>query len=302
MKYEFLIADVFSKGAFGGNQLAVLPNAAGLSTDGMQTLAQEFNFAETAFVYRLVAPANAFHVRIFTPKAEVPFAGHPTIGTACALAMLDGLEPGSKRELVLKEDIGSLRVSVENKAGILYGTLIIPGNLQTTPDVPANEALAEILMLDVASVRSGFFASVGLPFCFVHLASDTVVDRAQLDRASWNRTSPTLWSSNIFLFSGEVSNGSKLYARMFAPALGIEEDAATGSACAALVGYLATQDERREGTYGLQILQGVAMGRPSTIEVVAQKKDAVVSSITVGGYAICVAAGEIEVPCGLLVS
>jgi trans-2,3-dihydro-3-hydroxyanthranilate isomerase len=157
MKYEFLIADVFSRTAFGGNQLAVLPDAAGLSANGMQVLAREFNFAESTFVQRVDRSANAFRIRIFTPKEEVVFAGHPTIGTACALAMRDGLSLGDKRDLILEEGIGPVRVGVENRGGTLHGTLSILGNVQTPPVAPDSARLAEMLLLNASDIQDGFF-------------------------------------------------------------------------------------------------------------------------------------------------
>jgi len=236
MKYPFHIVDVFSSTPFGGNQLAVLPDAAGISTEGMQKIAREFNFGETTFVLPKNDPANTRRVRIFTPRAELDFAGHPTVGTACAL--------------VMKQHVG-----------------------------------------------------LSDPIRLTQLKSNEAIDRAAINRAAWAATLSRAWSPHVFFFAGNLRDGGKLYARMWAPALGVEEDPATGSACAALVGAMASKPEFGGTAYRLSIQQGVSMGRRSEIEAEARKSGAVVTSVSVGGATAYIASGEIEVPpSALLVS
>jgi len=151
-------------------------------------------------------------------------------------------------------------------------------------------------------VRQVFFAGVGLRFCFAQLSSNEVVDRAVINRAAWAATLARAWSPQVFLFSGNLWDGGKLYARMFAPALGVEEDAATGSACTGLVGAMASKPDFGGSTYRLSILQGASMGRRSEIEAEARKSGSVVTSVSVGGATSYVASGEIEVPPSALVS
>jgi trans-2,3-dihydro-3-hydroxyanthranilate isomerase len=293
MHYRFYIVDVFSTASYGGNQPAVLPEAAGLSSEAMQKIAREFNFAETTFVLPRTDPANTCRVRVFTPRAEVDFAGHPSIGTACALVMRSHVEQG---RLVLEENVGPVTVDVEQRSGVSYGTLTLSGNIDTPEGTSPAADLAAVLSLAPAEVRRVFFAGVGLPFCFVELASKTAVDRAAIDRSAWNAKLARTWSPNIFFFAAALDNGGELYARMSAPALGIDEDPATGSACAALVGAMASKTDFRGETYRLSVKQGVAVGRRSDIEASARKANGAVTSVSVSGAVAYVASGEIEAP------
>lgn len=296
MRYRFHIVDVFSPSPFGGNQLAVLPDAGGISSGGMQRIAREFNFAETTFVLPRTDPASTCKVRIFTPKAEVDFAGHPTIGTACALVMKNHVNAGDPHRLILEENVGPVVVEVDRRNGIFHGTLTLSGKVDTSGGAPRATDLAAVLSLAPGELKQAFFASVGLPFCFAQLTSKEAVDRAAIDRVAWTATLSKAWSPNIFLFAGNLNDGGELHARMCAPALGIEEDPATGSACAALVGAMASKPDFTGDIYRLSVRQGVAMGRRSDIEAVAHKRDGVVTSVSVGGATAYVASGEIDVP------
>ena len=296
MKYTFHIVDVFSSTPFGGNQLAVLPDAAGISTEGMQKIAREFNFGETTFVLPKNDPANTCRVRIFTPRAELDLAGHPTIGTACALVMKQHVRPSDPIRLILEENIGPVTVDVVQRNGGFHGTLTLSGKIDAPPGAPSPTDLAPVLSIEPAEVSEVFFAGVGVPFCFAQLSSNEVVDGATINRAAWATTLSRAWSSHIFFFAGNLRDGGKLYARMWAPALGVEEDPATGSAGAALVGAMASRPEFGGTTYHLSIQQGVSMGRRSEIEVEARKRDGVVTSVSVGGATAYIASGEIEVP------
>jgi trans-2,3-dihydro-3-hydroxyanthranilate isomerase len=295
VRYKFVIVDVFSRSPFGGNQLAVVTDARGLSTGGMQKIAREFNFAESTFVLPAEDPANSHRVRIFTPRAELPFAGHPTVGTACAIVMQRNVGAEDRR-LVLEEKVGPVIVDVEKRDGAWRGMMTLKGKIERNGDTPALGDLAAVLSLEPRDVDFITFASAGLPFCLVHLTSREAVDRAVVDKSAWTRHLAQAWSSNVFFFAGEVRCGGELYARMSAPALGVEEDPATGSAAAALVGALAASDEFAGEEYRLSILQGVAMGRRSEIEARACKSGGVVTSISVGGATSFVAQGELEVP------
>jgi trans-2,3-dihydro-3-hydroxyanthranilate isomerase len=302
MKYPFQIVDVFSSTPFGGNQLAVLPDAVGISTEGMQKIAREFNFGETTFVLPKNDPANTCKVRIFTPRAELDFAGHPSVGTACALVMRQGVRLGVPVRIILEENVGPVTVDVAQRNGGLHGTLTLSGKIETPAGAPSPTELAAVLSVEPAEVNQVFFAGVGVPFCFAQLNSNEVVDRAAMNRAAWAATLSRAWSPHIFLFGGNLRNGGKLYARMWAPALGIEEDPASGSACAALVGAMASKHDFAGTAYRLSIEQGVAMGRRSEIEAEARKSGSVVTSVSVGGATIWIASGEIEVPPSALVS
>ncbi len=295
-KYAYQIVDVFSRSPFGGNQLAVLTDATGLTPQGMQKIAREFNFAESTFVLPPDDPANTCRVRIFTPKAELPFAGHPTVGTACVLAMNAHPRVAAGRPLMLEEGVGPVSVRVEREAEAWRATFTFPGKLEEHPMALTGQDLAAVLSIDARDVRSCFFAGAGIRFCFVHLASRDTVDRATLERAAWTRYLAPAWSAQVHIFAGDLTNGGRIYARMFAPAFGIDEDPATGSAAAALVGAVAARPDFAGGPFTLEIEQGVAMGRPSLIEAAARKDQGALTAISVGGSTVPVAAGQIEVP------
>jgi len=302
MKYPFHLVDVFSSTPFGGNQLAILPDATGISAEGMQKIAREFNFPESTFVLPKNDPANSYRVRIFTPRAELNFAGHPTIGTACALVMKQHAQTVDPIRLILEENIGPVMVDVAQRNGGYHGTLTLSGKIDAPTGAPAPADLGAVLSIEPAEVSQSFFAGVGLPFCFAQLKSNEAVDRAVINRAAWTATLSRAWSPNLFFFAGDLRDGGSLYARMCAPALGVEEDPATGSACAALVGAMASKHDFGGTAYRLSIQQGVSMGRRSEIEAEARKSGGVVTSVSVGGATAYVASGEIEVPPSALVS
>jgi len=302
MKYTFHIVDVFSSSPFGGNQLAVLPEAAGISTEGMQKIAREFNFGETTFVLPKKDPANTCRVRIFTPRTELDFAGAPSVGTACALVMKQHAPPSGPMRLILEENVGPVTVDVAQRDGGFHGTLTLSGKIETPTGAPSPTDLAAVLSIEPAEVSQVFFAGVGVPLCFAQLSSNEIVDRAVINRAAWTATLSRAWSPHLFFFAGKLRDGGKLYARMWAPALGVEEDCATGGACAALVGAMASKPDFGGMTYRLSILQGVSMGRRSEIEAEARKSGSVVTSVSVGGATAYIASGEIEVPPFALVS
>jgi trans-2,3-dihydro-3-hydroxyanthranilate isomerase len=296
MKFSYYIVDVFSPTPFGGNQLAVLPDAKGLTAEGMQRIAREFNFAETTFVLPPDDPRNSCKVRIFTPKAEVPFAGHPTVGTACALVLGGHQGGGASCDLVLEEGVGPVGVKVERKADLITGMLTLQGKIEQPAERPDPKALAAALSVAPNDVVNGFYASVGLPFCFTHLSSKEAVDRAAIDKGAWTQHFANAFSPNIFFFAGDAKSGGEIYARMFAPALGVEEDPATGSACATLAGVVASASSFTGEHCAFDVVQGVAMGRRSEIHAVAEKRDGRVVSVGVGGATAYVASGDISVP------
>src|SRR5437867_6993230 len=302
MKYPFHIVDVFSSTPFGGNQLAVLPEAAGISTEGMQKIAREFNFSETTFVLPKKDPANTCRVRIFTPRTELDVAGHPSVGTACALVMKQHVGPGDPIRLILEENVGPVTVDVARRNGGFHGTLTLTEKIEAPTGAPSSTDLAAVLSIEPAEVSQVFFAGVGVPFCFAQLNSNEVVDRAAINRAAWVATLSRAWSPHVYFFAGNLQDGGQLYARMWGPAMGIEEDIATGAACAALVGAMASKPDFGGTAYRLSIQQGVSMGRRSEIDAEARKSDDVVTSVSVGGATTYVASGEIDVPPSALVS
>jgi trans-2,3-dihydro-3-hydroxyanthranilate isomerase len=180
--------------------------------------------------------------------------------------------------------------------------LTLSGKIETPSGAPSPAELAAVLSVEPAEVNQAFFAGAGVSFCFAQLNSNEVVDRAAINRAAWVATLSRAWSPHIFFFAGDLRDGGKIYARMWGPALGIEEDSATGSACAALVGAMASKQDFGGTAYRLSIQQGVSMGRRSEIEAHASKSDGVVTSVSVGGATAYVASGEFDVPPSALVS
>src|SRR5712675_1211326 len=237
----------------------------------MQKIAREFNFGETTFILPKQDPTNTCRVRIFSPRTELDFAGHPSVGTACALVMKQHVPPSDPVRLILEENVGPVTVDVAQRNGGFHGKLTLSGKIETPTGAPSPAELAAVLSVEPAEVNQVFFASAGAPLCFAQLNSNEVVDRAAMNRAAWAATLSRAWSPHIFFFAGDLRDGGKLYARMFAPALGIEEDPATGAACAALVGVMALKHDFDGTAYRLSIQQGVSMGRRSEIEAEALK-------------------------------
>lgn len=287
MGYEFTLVDVFSDRPFGGNQLAVFPDAEGISDRRMQQLAREFNFSETTFVLPPQDPSHTCRVRIFTPHQELPFAGHPTLGTAAVLASLD--ETGTaEREFVFEEGVGPVTVTVDGQTTTMR---LWSPDYETTDETPPAAAIAKALGLADDAVAESWYAGVGLRFCFVRLADRELVDRAVLDKAAWEAGVADRWSPHLYFFASAGQDDAHVHARLFAPAMGVDEDPATGSACASLVASFAQRSPKQDGTYRLQIDQGVAMGRPSVLEGTASKERGRLTEVAVAGRTAIVGNG-----------
>jgi trans-2,3-dihydro-3-hydroxyanthranilate isomerase len=299
MPYPFVIADVFTRTAFGGNQLAVFLDARGLSDNAMQAMTREMNFSESTFLLPPSDPSHARRVRIFTPGRELPFAGHPTVGTAAVLASrgLVDLHDG-KATIILEEGVGPVRVDVEVRGDALTSRFTLDRATERPATGPSVAAAASTLSLPVEAIVDTWFAGVGLPFCFVRVSNREAVDRAVLDRAAWTAHFARAWGQDLFFFAGGPATGSRIYARMFGPSVGVVEDPATGSAAAALASSMADALPEREGTFNWQVDQGVTMGRPSLIEISAEKRDGRSVRVRVGGSTVVTAEGSMKLPPG----
>ena len=291
MGFDFSLVDVFSDRPFGGNQLAVFPDAASIADETMQRLAREVNFSETTFVLPPSDPSCTCRVRIFTPRQKLPFAGHPTLGTAAVLARRNGAQ--AARQFVFEEGIGPVTVTVDGPVIRLH---LRSPDYQTTDEEPPAAAIASALGLPEHAIAESWYAGIGLRFCFVRLADGELLDRVALDRSAWAAGVARGWSPDLYVFAGDYRDGAKLQARFFAPGVGVEEDPATGSACAAVVASLAMRSPEGGGTYRLQIQQGVAMGRPSELEGTARKQDGRLAEVVVAGRAVIVGHGTITIP------
>jgi trans-2,3-dihydro-3-hydroxyanthranilate isomerase len=304
MRYSFHTADVFTDKPFGGNQLAVFPDARGLDDDQMFALAREFNFSETTFVFP-AEKGGTRRLRIWTPGGEVPFAGHPTVGTAHVLAAIGEIRlEGESTPIVFEEEVGPVPVSIRSSGGKpTFAQLSVAKLPEVGPPVPTRETLAGMLSLEPKDLVGGHFSpqsvSCGLPFLFVPVRDRDAVKRSRVRVDQWERTLGNAWASMIFVFSRDPEReGSDIRARMYAPGISVPEDPATGSACAALGGYLATRDTRQDGTLRWVVEQGFEMGRPSIIEIEVDKAAGAVTAVRVGGATVMMSEGTIEVPAG----
>jgi trans-2,3-dihydro-3-hydroxyanthranilate isomerase len=197
--------------------------------------------------------------------------------------------------LVLEEGIGPVKVEVTQEGANLSARFALEQAIERPPDAPAADHVAQALSLPKDAIVETWFAGLGVRFAFVRLKDDKAVDRAALDRGAWARHFASAWASNLYMLAGDVSPGSKLYVRMFAPALGIDEDPATGSGAAVLAGCLAER-AGRDGVHAWCIAQGIALGRPSAIDASAERRAGRVAKIWVGGATVIMAEGTIRVP------
>ncbi|MBR0798133.1 PhzF family phenazine biosynthesis protein [Bradyrhizobium jicamae] len=300
MQRRYITVDVFTDRAFGGNPLAVVLDAAGLSTAQMQAIATEFNYSETTFVLPPQDAANDAQVRIFTMRSEIPFAGHPNVGTAFVLATRAAKAPA---RLKFEEKAGLVPVEILSEQGRVIGAeLTAPQPLQRTNEVGAAEAAA-LLSLSASDVKTDRHApqvvSVGLPFLVVEIASREAVKRARPDAAAFAEALPRIGRDVIYFYTRDVPANEQpldLQARMFHPgASGISEDPATGSATAAAAALLADLDATRDGDLRLRIGQGVDMGRPSLLLTRVRKQGGAITSVHVGGACVKMMEGTLTV-------
>ena len=301
MELIFHTLDVFTGRTFGGNPLGVFPDSTHLSTEVMQSIAREMNLSESVFLGPPETPEGTARVRIFTPGVEVPFAGHPTVGTAIFLARTMGAGAGDTT-LVLEENVGPVPVDVrfENGAPVFarFTTAMLP---EHRPSPHSCAELAAMVGLDESEVCTGDLepelVSCGLPYHIVPVASIEAVRRAFLDMSLWGSMLADSWAHHVYLvcMDGE-GDGVDVRVRMFAPGSGVPEDPATGSAAAALAGYLSRADGREEGSLSWTVEQGLEMGRPSIIHVEADRARGATSAVRVGGSAVAVSRGTMIVP------
>jgi trans-2,3-dihydro-3-hydroxyanthranilate isomerase len=298
---RFLLVDVFTDVPFAGNQLAVIPDGVGLSSAQMQAIAREFNFSETVFALPPENPAHTRRLRIFTPTNEIPFAGHPTVGGAYALAAAGDIPlHGAETRIVLEEGVGPVRVLIRARDGAPVFSQLSVAKLPVMTPAPDAAALAAVLSLDAADVRTDgpwtpTTGSCGLPFVLVPLRDRRAVARARYrtDVASALPAGALATGVMLFAMEGERA-GSHVRARMFAPEFGVPEDPATGSACAALGGYLAARHQSASGTLHWVVEQGFEMGRPSIVDIEVDKAQGQITEVRVGGASVLVAEGTLS--------
>ncbi|MBX9596400.1 MAG: PhzF family phenazine biosynthesis protein [Roseomonas sp.] len=301
MRRRFVTADVFTDRLFGGNPVAVVLDAEGLTDSAMQAVASEFNLSETTFVLPPRDPAHTARIRIFTPRVEVPFAGHPNVGTAFVLARLMAARGEALPDAFTFEEAAGLvpvRLLFE-EGGVVGAELTAPQPLsrrgRVSPDAAA--ALLSVRTQDVRTDTHGpEVASVGLPFLVVELASREALRRAKPDLAAYGAHLPLGGADAVYAYTRDAAGepGTDIQARMFSPLDGIVEDPATGSATAAATGLLA--ELRGVPELALRVGQGVDMGRPSRLLARAARGADGRLTATVGGRCVPAMEGTLALP------
>ena len=291
MSRDYLLLDVFTDRLFGGNQLAVFTDARGLSTETMQAVARELNLSETVFV--LPAEAGGDHrLRIFTPGMELPFAGHPTIGAAIALAGAT-----SASSISFEEAAGLVPVALDASGPGIRAMLTSPKLPEPVPaDLSVEDAAALLGLSAPALVSAPSAYSAGVPFLFVPVASPAALDAVTLDLARWRQhLANTAAPHVVALWMDDWQCGLDVHMRMFAPLMGIAEDPATGAAAAACAGLLVHRQRPVDRTRRWTVHQGHAMGRPSTIFLEADIEGGGLDAVRVGGGAVVVGHGSLKI-------
>jgi trans-2,3-dihydro-3-hydroxyanthranilate isomerase len=308
MKLSFHTLDVFTTRKFGGNPLAVVLGADGLTTEQMQTITREFNLSETTFVLKPDDATHTAKLRIFFPGGEMPFAGHPTLGTAALLAELKN-KPGCNFETVITLELpaGLTPVKITRIADRVHGVFTAPVVPFHVPSVlPPVETVARALNLspeDIAFDRHGLASLQGGPrFFFVPLRNRAALERAKVIEPHWSDMLNTVNGGKssgavdaAYLYTRGGDNPKTAFrARMYAPGGGIPEDPATGSATALLAAQLLTAEQLADGTHTWQLEQGYEMGRPSDLRLEADVANGKLTAVRVGGSAVQMMQGVLE--------
>jgi len=302
MKLEFVTLDVFTDRPFSGNPLAVVLDAGRLSDSQMQTVAREFNLSETIFVMAPADPANTAKVRIFLPTAEIPFAGHPTVGCAILLASRKYKDGCSfETEIRLEAAAGLVPVRVSRIGGV-------PRAMFTAPVLPFAVAAALPPAADIAAALSleppdiGFAGhrpglNQGGPRCLqVPVASRAALAKARPVEPLWSALLAPLGTGLVYLYTpGGDRPQTAFRARMFAPTAGIPEDPATGAATALLAAQLVASQALAEGTHRFELEQGYEMGRPTQLQLEADLRDGKLAAVRVAGQAVQIMQGMLDI-------
>ncbi len=298
----YAIYDVFTDTVLAGNPLAVVFEAGDLSTERMQAIAQEFNLSETVFICPPENPRHNASLRIFMPTGELPFAGHPTVGAAVAIAERAGSTGAGPALLMMEEKVGLIRAAVKRDRNGLFAEFDLP-KLPVRHDNPVTKEGAAAA-LGLAPTEIGFENhmvtawNAGVPFVCVPVHGLDAAARASLDVVAWMSMFGTQDPHAVpppYVYCREtVLHDSAFHARMFAPYRGIPEDPATGSAAAALIGAIVHFDEPTIGLHRMVIEQGMEMGRPSRIFIEIETEHATLQAARLGGHAVKLAEGTLN--------
>ncbi|MEZ5667464.1 MAG: PhzF family phenazine biosynthesis protein [Alphaproteobacteria bacterium] len=302
MPYPYVTVDVFTETAFGGNPLAVVTDARGLDADAMQRIASEFNYSETTFILPPEDPAHTARVRIFTPAREVPFAGHPNVGTALVVAWAGNCLGRPVGDVVkFEEEAGLVPVAIarDRNGAARRATLTAPQPLAIGAEVEPSIVSAccglAVEQVDCTAHRP-VSVSVGLPFVVARLTDRAALSAAAPDVGAFRHFAAGMPTPDLLVYVYTAGDGGRVdyHCRMFAPLDNIMEDPATGSANAALVGLLTQLDERSDCAVELRIAQGEDMGRPSLLLAGARKVFGKVEDIRIGGGAVEMMSGTLR--------
>ena len=299
--YEFATVDVFTNQRFGGNPLAVFPNARGLTDEQMQKIAREINYSETTFVTPPRDRKNTAEVRIFTPQSELPFAGHPNVVTAWLLAENPGWAPGlvSSDKMIFEERAGPVEAKVrrEKSGKVSSCTILAPQKFHQLHSIPRSVVAPCVSLADEQVLVDAVVASVGIPFALVHVTNLEAVKNAKPNIAAFEYCNEHYGypEEPVCIMIYYQSESGVVHARMFGPLAGIYEDPATGSAAAALAGLLASQDQRMDANIKYEISQGVEMGRPSEIFLEATKAAGEIEAVAIAGRCVAVITGTLSI-------
>jgi trans-2,3-dihydro-3-hydroxyanthranilate isomerase len=292
MTLSFYIVDVFAERKYAGNQLAVFTNGQGLSTEEMQQIAQEMNFSETTFITSPDCHDGGYDVRIFTPTRELPFAGHPTLGTAFVLQQ--GIIGQVVEQVKLNLKVGQIPVTIAYQ-DTAPDLLWMRQNPPTFGEILAGDRVASVLNLDPADLDDRFpiqEVSTGMPFVIVPLKSLSAMQRIEVNLAALRSLVAPLQAQDIFVFCPEPRSPKNHFsARVFAPLSGIAEDPATGSANGCFAGYLVHHSYLGDSPIDVSVEQGYELGRPARLLLKAHRQEDHIE-VLVGGNVVTVARGE----------
>ena len=300
MQIPFVTVDVFTDRKFGGNPLAVISDGRALTGAQMQAIAGEFNLAETTFVLPPQDRAHTAQVRIFTPRAELPFAGHPNIGTAYVLAKESERVGGTVNDpIIFEEKAGLVRLDLLKEGASVVGARLAPPQPLSCGDDVNAEIIAAACSLAVDDIETTNhpprIASCGVPFTFAELKTRAALAAAQPRTEVFTKHLPAEQITGVLLYVYDRRDGFDLQVRMFAPLYGIPEDPATGSGNVALAGLLASLRPEPELKLALRIAQGVDLGRPSLLEASAEKRGGKIVGMAIGGHCVPMMRGVLEV-------
>ncbi len=303
MALTFHTLDVFTDRRFGGNPLAVVHEADGLDAEHMQAIAREFNLSETVFVLKPENPAHSAKVRIFSPGRELPFAGHPTVGTAILLAELRTPLANGERDaiIMLEQAIGTVRVGVRARPGLApFAEFDAPKLPEKSGTLASRDRLADAVGLLPREIgfenHTALRFSAGNAFAYIPVTTLEAIAKARINGVHWGAAFPDKEVDGAYLYTREcLRKGSAFHARMFAPQLGVPEDPATGAAAVGFGGVVHEFDGLPDGTHKQVIEQGYEMGRPSAIELTLIVAGGQLDTVRIGGHAVRVTEGTIAV-------